>query len=192
MNINDYLASILIKKRMDNKKLFIYKKICEISNLYFEYLSDEDKKAYIKIFGFHPLKLKEWINKKNIYNYSKLNYFLFLVVLQYLILRDCLRLYHSNKKTIEEYEKIMTNGIKKNKMKNKINTFLNRKELNKNELIQKIKFLENEKKELVKLINEYKESIDEKNKNLKKLRIVNEMFDVYSDKLKKYNISHFI
>ena len=95
MNIDNYLSLLLVEGYSKNKSINPYQEICEYSVLYFKYLSDEDKKDYIKIFGFHPLQLKKWISKSNINNYRNLDYFIFVIVLQYLLLKSILEIYKS-------------------------------------------------------------------------------------------------
>jgi len=133
MNINNYLSLLLLESYNKNKSINPYQEICEYSVLYFKYLSDEDKKAYIKIFGFHPLQLKKWISKSNINNYRNLDYFIFVIVLQYLLLKSVLEIYKSGKieETMDKFEKVLTNKISNNEVKENIkNIFKNNKQSN--------------------------------------------------------------
>ena len=119
MNIDNYLSLLLLESYNKNKIIGPYQEICEYSVLYFKYLSDEDKKAYIKIFGFHPLQLKKLISKSNINNYRNLDYFIFVIVLQYLFLKSVLEIYKSGKieETMDKIEKVLTNKISNNEVK---------------------------------------------------------------------------
>ena len=131
MNIDNYLSLLLLESYNKNKLIGPYQEICEYSILYFKYLSDEDKKAYIKIFGFHPLQLKKWISKSNINNYRNLDYFIFVIVLQYLLLKSVLEIYKSGKikEIMDKFEKILTNKISNNEVKENIkNMFKNNKQ----------------------------------------------------------------
>ena len=133
MNIDNYLSLLLVEGYSKNKSINPYQEICEYSVLYFKYLSDEDKKAYIKIFGFHPLQLKKWISKSNINNYRNLDYFIFVIVLQYLLLKSVLEIYKSGKieETMDKFEKVLTNKISNNEVKENIkNMFKNNKQSN--------------------------------------------------------------
>ena len=133
MNIDNYLSLLLLESYNKNKIIGPYQEICEYSILYFKYLSDEDKKAYIKIFGFHPLQLKKWISKSNINNYRNLDYFIFVIVLQYLLQKSVLEIYKSGKieETIDKFEKVLTNKISNNEVKENIkNIFKNNKQSN--------------------------------------------------------------
>ena len=133
MNIDNYLSLLLLESYNKNKSINPYQEICEYSVLYFKYLSDEDKKAYIKIFGFHPLQLKKWISKSNINNYRNLDYFIFVIVLQYLLLKSVLEIYKSGKieETMDKFEKVLTNKISNNEVKENIkNMFKNNKQSN--------------------------------------------------------------
>lgn len=58
MNIDNYLSLLLLKSYNKNKIIGPYQEICEYSILYFKYLSDEDKKAYIKYLVFIHYNLK--------------------------------------------------------------------------------------------------------------------------------------
>jgi hypothetical protein len=131
MNIDNYLSLLLLESYNKNKIIGPYQEICEYSILYFKYLSDEDKKEYIKIFGFHPLQLKKWISKSNINNYRNLDYFIFVIVLQYLLLKSILEIYKSGKieETMDKFEKVLTNKISNNEVKENIkNIFKNNKQ----------------------------------------------------------------
>ena len=133
MNIDNYLSLLLVEGYSKNKSINPYQEICEYSVLYFKYLSDEDKKDYIKIFGFHPLQLKNWISKSNINNYRNLDYFIFVIVLQYLLLKSVLEIYKSGKieETMDKFEKVLTNKISNNEVKENIkNMFKNNKQSN--------------------------------------------------------------
>jgi len=133
MNIDNYLSLLLVEGYSKNKSINPYQEICEYSVLYFKYLSDEDKKDYIKIFGFHPLQLKKWISKSNINNYRNLDYFIFVIVLQYLLLKSVLEIYKSGKieETMDKFEKVLTNKISNNEVKENIkNMFKNNKQSN--------------------------------------------------------------
>ena len=133
MNIDNYLSLLLLESYNKNKSINPYQEICEYSVLYFKYLSDEDKKDYIKIFGFHPLQLKNWISKSNINNYRNLDYFIFVIVLQYLLLKSVLEIYKSGKieETMDKFEKVLTNKISNNEVKENIkNIFKNNKQSN--------------------------------------------------------------
>ena len=57
MNIDNYLSLLLVEGYSKNKSINPYQEICEYSVLYFKYLSDVDKKDYIKIFGFQDMHL---------------------------------------------------------------------------------------------------------------------------------------
>ena len=116
MHIDNYLSLLLLENYNKNKIISPFLEICEYSILYFKYLSDADKKSYIQIFGFYPLYLKEWIMKSNINNYRNLDTFIFIIVLQYLLLKSVLEIYKSGKieKKMEEFEKVLTNKISDN------------------------------------------------------------------------------
>ena len=66
-------------------------------------------------------------------NYRNLDYFIFVIVLQYLLLKSVLEIYKSGKieETMDKFEKVLTNKISNNEVKENIkNMFNNNKQSN--------------------------------------------------------------
>jgi hypothetical protein len=196
MNIDNYLSLLLLESYNKNKSINPYQEICEYSVLYFKYLSDEDKKAYIKIFGFHPLQLKKWISKSNINNYRNLDYFIFVIVLQYLLLKSILEIYKSGKieKTINKFEKVLTNKISNNEVKENIkNIFKNNKqnqqeEVEKQRKQQEKENLEKQKEKLQKEKENLENTINLEEDKKREIKVVNELLNTYIEKLNNLNL----
>ena len=196
MNIDNYLSLLLLESYNKNKSINPYQEICEYSVLYFKYLSDEDKKDYIKIFGFHPLQLKKWISKSNINNYRNLDYFIFVIVLQYLLLKSILEIYKSGKieKTINKFEKVLTNKISNNEVKENIkNIFKNNKqnqqeEVEKQRKQQEKENLEKQKEKLQKEKENLENTINLEEDKKREIKVVNELLNTYIEKLNNLNL----
>ena len=197
MNIDNYLLLLLLESYNKNKSINPYQEICEYSVLYFKYLSDEDKKAYIKIFGFHPLQLKNWISKSNINNYRNLDYFIFVIVLQYLLLKSVLEIYKSGKieETMDKFEKVLTNKISNNKVKENIkNIFKNNKQSNQQEEVEKQRKqqekenLEKQKEELQKEKENLENTINLEEEKKREIEVVNELLTTYIERLNNLNL----
>lgn len=218
MNIDNYLLLLLLESYNKNKSINPYQEICEYSVLYFKYLSDEDKKDYIKIFGFHPLQLKKWISKSNINNYRNLDYFIFVIVLQYLLLKSVLEIYKSGKieETMDKFEKVLTNKISNNKVKENIkNIFKNNKQSNqsnqqqqqppqqnqqqsnqsnqqeeveKQRKQQEKENLEKQKEELQKEKENLENTINLEENKKREIEVVNELLNTYIERLNNLNL----
>ena len=196
MNIDNYLSLLLLESYNKNKSINPYQEICEYSVLYFKYLSDGDKKNYIKIFGFHPLQLKKWISKSNINNYRNLDYFIFVIVLQYLLLKSILEIYKSGKieKTINKFEKVLTNKISNNEVKENIkNIFKNNKqnqqeEVEKQRKQQEKENLEKQKEKLQKEKENLENTINLEEDKKREIKVVNELLNTYIEKLNNLNL----
>ena len=218
MNIDNYLSLLLLESYNKNKSINPYQEICEYSVLYFKYLSDEDKKEYIKIFGFHPLQLKKWISKSNINNYRNLDYFIFVIVLQYLLLKSVLEIYKSGKieETMDKFEKVLTNKISNNEVKENIkNIFKNNKQSNKSNQQQSSQQsnqqqlsqqsnqqeeaerqrkqqekenLEKQKEELQKEKENLENTINLEEEKKREIEVVNELLTTYIERLNNLNL----
>lgn len=207
MYIDNYLSLLLFESYNKNKNINAYQDICTYSVLYFKYLSDEDKKAYIKIFGFHPLYLKKWISKSNINNYRNLDYFIFVIVLQYLLLKSVLNIYKSRKieETMNKFEKVLTNKISNNEVKKNIkNMFKNNKqqtnqqqspsssqqqeEEEKQRKQQEKENLEKLKDKLQKEKENLENTINLEEEKKKEIDVVNELLNTYNERLNNLNL----
>lgn len=188
MNIDNYLSLLLLESYNKNKSINPYQEICEYSVLYFKYLSDEDKKTYIKLFGFHPLQLKKWISKSNINNYRNLDYFIFVIVLQYLLLKNVLEIYKSGKikETMDKFEKVLTNKISNNIVKENIKN--NQSPQKTSSINQEKENLEKQKEELQKEKENLENTINLEEVKKKEIEVVNELLTTYIERLNNLNL----
>ena len=91
---NFRILSLYLENYRKTKDLRPFGEILQCSKIYYKYLTPEDKKADGTLFVTEPIQMEMYIKKNNIQEYEKVDFFVVLILVQFVVLKFCLDLYN--------------------------------------------------------------------------------------------------